>query len=120
MVARTKTTSIRRRRKERARQRVARQKIADLLIKERCKWDFNFACATFGGTICPECKKPVPARALFSITGMYGDIHLLGCMVRQEYCHRDAFGAYRADHRSRCVVEARVHWGKQYLNISDF
>lgn len=100
--------SIRRRRRERARNRLEQQRLADIAVKERCKRDFNFAASTFGGTVCPECLKPVPPRALYSITGMYGEVHLLGSAVRADYCHTD---------QQRCIAEAQAYWGRDYKNI---
>lgn len=102
--------SIRDRRRKRAKSRAQAQHQADAAVLDQCKRELNFAAATFNGTVCPHCKKPVPPRALYSLTGYYGAVHLSGCGVKPEYCHRD---------RSRCVAEARAHWGKFYSTVRE-
>lgn len=101
-------TSKRGRRRQRTRDRLAKQQAADLEVLTQCKRDYNFSVETFSGSCCPDCKKPVPARALFSSTGWYGNMHLIGCGIRQEFCHKD---------RDRCKAEARAHWGKMYKDF---
>lgn len=106
--------TIRKRRRERARARAQAQQQkevqrgdalppltlrADAAVLDQCKREFNFACSSFNGTCCPHCKKPVPPRALFSLTGYYSAVHLSCCGIKPEYCHSD---------RSRCVAEARA------------
>lgn len=95
-------------RRQRTRDRIARQQVADAEVLKQCDHDFNLAVETFSGTACSDCKKPVPPRALFSSTGWYGNVHLVGCGIRPEFCHKD---------RDRCKAEARAYWGKMYKNF---
>lgn len=101
--------SKRGRRRQRSRDRIARQQVADVEVIKQCEWDYNLAVETFHGTACPECKKPVPPRALVPITGWYGNMHVVGCGIRPDFCHKD---------RDRCKAEARAYWGKMYKNFN--
>ena len=86
------STSIRKRRRDRTRNRIANQKRLDAITLEKINRCMISCLETWGGTICPECHKSVPARGF--IRG--GDIRFTattilttGTSVAPQYCHRD-------------------------------
>lgn len=95
-----KSVSIRKRRRERTRNRIANQKRLDRIAQERINKSFMASMDTWGATVCPECYKSVPARAF--IVG--GDIQWssscivsVGTSIHPQYCHRD---------ETRCASES--------------
>ena len=92
--------TIRKRRRDRTRNRIANQKRLDAIAYKKINGNMTSSFDTWGGTICPECHKSVPARAF--VAG--GDIRwsdtcvlTVGAHVLPQYCHRD---------KSRCASES--------------
>ena len=84
--------SIRKRRRDRTRSRIANQKRLDAIASQKIDKSFLASIETWGGTACPECHKSVPARAF--VNG--GDIRFsnscivtVGTNVLPQYCHKD-------------------------------
>jgi hypothetical protein len=92
--------SIRKRRRDRTRNRIATQKRLDAIAYEKINRSMMSSAETWGGTVCPECHKSLPARA-FVIGGdvRWSDTCILtvGASVIPQYCHRD---------KSRCASES--------------
>lgn len=91
---------IRKRRRDRTRNRIANQKRLDAIAYKKINGNMTSSFDTWGGTVCPECHKSVPTRAF--ICG--GDIRLsdtcimtLGARVAPQYCHAD---------KQRCASES--------------
>lgn len=84
--------TIRKRRRDRTRNRIANQNRLDIAANERINKSFLASIDTWGGTVCPECFKSVPTRAF--VVG--GDVQWssscivsVGTSVAPQYCHRD-------------------------------
>ena len=92
--------NIRKRRRDRTRNRITNQKRLDAIAYEKIGKSFMASIETWGGTTCPECHKSVPARA-FVVGGdiRWSDTCILtvGTSVAPQYCHRD---------KSRCASES--------------
>lgn len=55
--------SIRKRRRDRTRTRIANQKRLDAIAYKELNGNMSSSFDTWGGTRCPDCNKPLPSRA---------------------------------------------------------
>ena len=60
------TMTVRKRRRDRTRNRIANQKRLDAIATTKISKNFLLSLETWGGTVCPNCYKRVPARALLA------------------------------------------------------
>lgn len=83
--------SIRKRRRDRTRNRIANQKRLDAIAITKINKSFVSSLETWGGTVCPNCYKRVPARALLArqTIPMDNGIIRLGASILSQYCHRN-------------------------------
>jgi hypothetical protein len=84
--------TIRKRRRDRTRNRIANQKRLDAIAYKKINGNMTTSFDTWGGTVCPECHKSVPPRAF--VCG--GDVRwsdtcivTVGTSVAPQYCHQD-------------------------------
>ena len=100
---------IRKRRRDRTRNRIANQKRLDAIAYARINKSMLASMATWGGTVCPECHKSIPARA-FVIGGDVwfsdGCIVTVGTSVSPQYCHQDVM---------RCASESAKQDKQQWM-----
>ena len=84
-----KSVSIRKRRRERTHNRLSNQRKLDAIATAKIQKSFLSSMTTWGGTICPSCYKPIPARALLVGRSISLDngIITLGARVQDQYCH---------------------------------
>jgi hypothetical protein len=85
--------TIRKRRRDRTRNRLNNQKQLDAIAYEKIGKSFMASMETWGGTICPDCHKAVPARAFVNGGDIRWDscIVTVGTSVAPQYCHSDVW-----------------------------
>ena len=92
--------SIRKRRRDRTRTRIANQKRLDAIAYKKINGNMTTSLDTLGGTICPECHKSVPTRAFVAGGDIWWSdtcILTVGTSVAPQYCHRN---------KQRCASES--------------
>lgn len=105
--------TIRKRRRDRTRNRIANQKRLDAIAYKELNGNMSSSFDTWGGTRCPDCNKPLPSRAFCAgyhtrfttndwvspITGetIEGTTGILsiGTSVDPSFCHEDKTRCYR-------------------------
>ena len=98
--------TIRKRRRDRTRKRIANQKRLDAIAYKQINGNMLTSFDTWGGTICPECHKSVPTRAFVCGGDIWWSdtcIVTVGTSVAPQYCHKDVM---------RCASESAKE-GKQ-------
>lgn len=104
--------SIRKRRRDRTRKRIANQKRLDAIAYKELNGNMSSSFDTWGGTRCPDCNKPLPSRAFCAgyhtcfttndwvnpttgetIEGSTG-ILSVGTSVNPSFCHKDKTRCY--------------------------
>ena len=103
--------NIRKRRRDRTRNRIANQKRLDAIAYKELNGNMMTSFDTWGGTRCPDCSKPLPSRAFCAgyhtpfttndridstgqtIKGSTG-ILSIGTSVDLSFCHEDKTRCY--------------------------
>ena len=103
--------NIRKRRRDRTRNRIANQKRLDAIAYKELNRNMSSSFDTWGGTRCPDCSKPLPSRAFCAgyhtpfttndwidstgqtIKGSTG-ILSIGTSVDPSFCHEDKTRCY--------------------------
>jgi hypothetical protein len=82
-------TTIRKSRRDRPKNRIARQKREDLIAQQLINKSMMWSMNTDGGTRCPECQKSLPARALTNLSGRFNGGFITAFGIKPDFCHRD-------------------------------
>ena len=94
--------NIRKRRRDRTRNRLNNQKRLDAIAYKELNGNMSSSLDTWGGTRCPDCSKPLPSRAFragghtyFTAEGSTGITHIsFGASVDPSFCHEDKTRCY--------------------------
>lgn len=105
--------TIRKRRRDRTRNRIANQKRLDAIAYKELNGNMMTSFETWGGTRCPDCNKPLPSRAFCAgyHTGNSRIRFNVGTSVNPEFCHDD---------KSRCHSESAKHDASIWKLANDY
>lgn len=105
--------TIRERRRDRTRKRLDNQKRLDAIAYKELNGNMMTSFDTWGGTRCPDCNKPLPARAFCAgyHTGNSQIRFNVGTSVNPEFCHDD---------KSRCHSESAKHDPSTWKLANDY
>lgn len=92
--------SIRKRRRDRTRNRLANQKRLDAIASAQINESMWSSADTWGGTVCPDCNKSLPTRAFIA-----------GYHTSERFCHAD---------KSRCHHESAIEDTTKWKLANDY
>lgn len=131
--------SIRKRRRDRTRNRIANQKRLDAIAYKELNGNMSSSFDTWGGTRCPDCNKPLPSRAFCAgyhtpfttndwlnpttgktVKGSTG-ILSIGTSVDPSFCHQDKTRCYsesaKADQSAWKLANAYISTKKELKEL---